>query len=262
MSNQGDEREDALVVRKPVRQQALVDQVFEILTDRIVSGSYQAGGQLPPENQLATDLGVSRATLRRALDMLADRGWVRRRHGIGSFVTRMPGIVSSLDQLTDITTRIASHGFEPGFEQIAAHIVALDPTLSELLEVEPGSQAVEIHKIFTADGEPLIYFLNHISAWVYEGKLTNEQIVQPGITEPFFQFFSEKCGCAISYMTSTIRPALAGNCTLPEGLAFDGEDAPILLIEDIGYDDRDRPIVHSMEHLAREASRFELVRRI
>jgi GntR family transcriptional regulator len=256
------EGEGALTIHKPVRQPALVDQVFEILTDRITNGTYPARGQLPPENQLAIDLDVSRATLRRALDMLADRGWVRRRQGVGSFVTRIPGIVSSLDQLTDITSRIASHGFEPGFEQISAKEVLLESDFATLLEVDPGSPAVELHKIFTADGVPLIYFVNHIPAWVYEGVLTTEEMLVPGATEPFFRFFAELCGRPIKNLASMIRPALAGDIELPNGYAFDGPETPILLIEDLGYDDSDRPLVHSLEHLAGEASRFELVRRI
>ena len=71
----------------PIRQVPLAQQVMNIVMDRIKSGVYPAGSQLPPEDVLGSQLGVSRTTIRGALDVLVARGIVNRRHGAGTFVS-------------------------------------------------------------------------------------------------------------------------------------------------------------------------------
>jgi len=60
--------------------------VVDTLTARIHSGEYPTDSRLPSERSLAVELGVSRNTLRDALDVLEQRSMVRRRQGSGSFV--------------------------------------------------------------------------------------------------------------------------------------------------------------------------------
>ena len=60
--------------------------VVDTLTARIQSGDYPTDSRLPSERALAVELGVSRNTLREALDILEQQKMLRRRHGSGSFV--------------------------------------------------------------------------------------------------------------------------------------------------------------------------------
>jgi len=66
-----------------VRQQRMSDRVAEELERAVVEGIYPAGERLPPERTLATELGVSRPTLREALNKLAVRGLIESRQGGG-----------------------------------------------------------------------------------------------------------------------------------------------------------------------------------
>ncbi len=61
------------------RSLSLFGQILDILVDRITSGIYPPHSQLPPENSLAVEFGVSRATIHSAIDILASRGLVLRR---------------------------------------------------------------------------------------------------------------------------------------------------------------------------------------
>ena len=65
----------------------LPDSVASILEKRILEGSLRAGQRLPPERELAEQLGVSRPSLREALQKLAAKGLVRTRQGGGTVVT-------------------------------------------------------------------------------------------------------------------------------------------------------------------------------
>lgn len=67
--------------------QALHEQAAEYIRGHIQSGEYPVGSQIPTENELCALLGVSRPTLRQALDTLAREGWLMRVKGRGTFVT-------------------------------------------------------------------------------------------------------------------------------------------------------------------------------
>ncbi len=77
-------------------------QIEAQLAERIESGGLQAGERLPPERELARALGVSRMTVRQALDVLARRGLVDRGVGRGTFVrgrvARVEGRVIAVDE--------------------------------------------------------------------------------------------------------------------------------------------------------------------
>ena len=62
-------------------------QVKRHLRDRITSGCYPAGAQIPPEGTLEREFGVSRTTVRKAVEELVDEGFLLRRRGVGTFVS-------------------------------------------------------------------------------------------------------------------------------------------------------------------------------
>ena len=62
--------------------------IRERLVKDIMSGVYSESGRLPSESSLADSLGVSRMTLRMALDELCRQGLIEKRNGIGSFLTK------------------------------------------------------------------------------------------------------------------------------------------------------------------------------
>lgn len=86
------------------------DAVAASLEKRILEGSLKPGDRLPPERELATELGVSRPSLREAIQKLASKGMVQSRQGGGTYVTN----------------RLASTFFDPWQEMLGAH-----PTLRE-----------------------------------------------------------------------------------------------------------------------------------
>lgn len=245
-----------------IRQPSLADQVLRILIDRINRGTYPPKSQLPPENSLAVELGVSRATIRHAYSMLEERNLVQRRRGIGTFVSKILSIANPLYQYIDFEDRIASYGHKPGFHQLGAKIVENGPLIAGKLDVEIGSRSLEINKIWTADDEMIVYIINHIPLWVFDNRLTTDEVLQPGITEPFFRFFNIKCNQKITHLSSAIYPCLVKDCGLPAEFESHDPNEPILLVEDIGFTLESRPAFHSLEHLFGIASRFETIRRV
>jgi DNA-binding GntR family transcriptional regulator len=91
--------------------------VRDELTDRIERGLLTAGTRLPSEPALATELGVSRATLREALRTLEGEGLVRRMWGSGTYVAQGHRVANSLDMNFGVTDAIRAAGMEAGTEQ-------------------------------------------------------------------------------------------------------------------------------------------------
>ncbi|MGG7508433.1 FadR/GntR family transcriptional regulator [Plantibacter sp. YIM 135249] len=85
-------------IATPVRQAPLVTQVAEQFTALLKDGTWPVGSKIPGENQLATDLGVSRGTVREALRALSLSGLLDPRVGDGTYVR-------ATDELTAILTR-------------------------------------------------------------------------------------------------------------------------------------------------------------
>jgi GntR family transcriptional regulator len=245
-----------------VRFSSLSSQVVKILADRIYNGVYAPGSQLPPENQLAEEFGVSRATIRSAFAGLAERDLIVRRQGIGTFVSTLSAIINPLNQYIDLRQRIADYGFVPGLEQPRAELQPAGEHVARLLSVPEGSSILFIEKVFTADDKPVIFIRNHIPEWVFAGHLAREEVVAPGLSEPFFDFFKTLCRKPVRYYTSILHAELANDCDLPPALAFPDPCKPILVLDDVGYDYEDRPVFYSIEHHFTSALKLEIATRV
>ncbi|MEN9481088.1 MAG: hypothetical protein RLZZ298_2483 [Pseudomonadota bacterium] len=81
------------------------DAVASSLERRILEGSLKPGDRLPPERELALEFGVSRPSLREAIQKLASKGMVQSRQGGGTYVT----------------DRLESSFFDPWQEMMGAH---------------------------------------------------------------------------------------------------------------------------------------------
>lgn len=105
------------MILKPIKPKRISDQVFEQLKDLVFKGQLKPGERLMPERDLATRLGVSRPTVREAINKLVAVGLLEHRQGQGTFVSP-PGA----GEKNLVTT------YMDGYE----------PDLVELLEVRLG----------------------------------------------------------------------------------------------------------------------------
>lgn len=247
---------------RPTQSPPLADQVYEIILERIISGEYPPGSRLPSENELSKTYGVSRPTIRTAFSRLGELGYVIKKQGVGTFVTDTPNILNPLFLSYDVMERISARGFEPGFKQLETKFIEADEQISKKLDIPVKSRVLNIHKLFTADGDPIIYFKNYIPEWVYQGKVSKEKILQPGATQPFFRFFAECCHSEIKFLTSVIQPKKVNECQLPDAFSVYPGNTNVLEVEDIGYNGSNTRVFLSIEHLLKEASVFYVVRHV
>src|SRR5256886_15735515 len=131
-------------------------QVRDELSHRIDRGLLPAGSRLPSEPALATELGVSRATLREALRALENEGLVRRMWGAGTFVADGRRVANSLDANFGVTDAIRAAGMEAGIEQARHWMEPATTSGAARLELQPGSDVLVVERVRTADGKPVL----------------------------------------------------------------------------------------------------------
>lgn len=244
-----------------VRQQSLADQVFEILKERINQGVFHSGNQLPTENQLAEELKVSRSTIRVAISKLEDRKLVQRRQGVGTYLRELSKISNPLNEFRELVQLIKATGYEPGYSTVS-DIVEPAESILEILQLKPGSLTLRQKKIFTADGDPFIYVINYIPTWVFEQVISLEEALKPDLTEKFLDFFEITCGHKVSHFVSTVRAEIFDQLDPPSELINDGPNTPVLAIAETGFNENDKPIVHSVEFHPGNWMTFKIIRNV
>src|SRR5262245_61351573 len=122
-------------------------RIRDELVARIASGRIAPGSKLPPEPELAEEMGVSRATLRAAPRSLEEDGFVTRTRGAGTYATHRPRLRNNLDVNFGVTEAIRAAGMRPGTTQSAIHTQAAADDEAEALDLEPGDAVVVLERV-------------------------------------------------------------------------------------------------------------------
>jgi GntR family transcriptional regulator len=246
--------------KTPVRQSSLSSQILGILVEQIRNGAFAPEVPLPPENQLAINYKVSRATIRSAFDRLETMGLIVRRQGVGTFVRKSSNISNLLNKFIDFPQLIADNGFEPGFKQLHTELIKPTPEQLQSFKLDSAAKILEIEKVFFADGDPIIFCINHIPQWVFQEAFSDAQVIQPGLTEPILEFLEQKCGQSVAYYISSVRAGILKNCNLPKEFKKVDLSTPVLVIDEIGYNHDEQPLHQSIEFHPGNRMNFKLIR--
>lgn len=162
----------------PLRDgRSLPTRLAEILRAQIVSGAFAPGEQLPSEQALSDEAGVSRPTVRAALRILSESGLVRVRPGAGTFVTvRGPGVVAGLQELRSMTAIISEQ--RPGLEvryRLRQRRMATGEEAAHF-DRDPPFQIIAIERSFVAENEAIAFEWALLNADVLPSDFDPEQI--------------------------------------------------------------------------------------
>ena len=181
----------------------------------IATGRLAPGDRLPPERALAEEHGVSRMTVRQALQTLEARGLLRRaigRNG-GSFVAQ-PKVQRDLGTFSGLSEQLARQGIVAGARVVSA--------------VESGS-AIEIVRVRLADGEPFALERSSFPADRFRGLLDLD------LTGSLYDLLDEHFDAAPVRAVERIEPVLADSDEAAAlGLRV---GAPLMLVDRVAYDD-------------------------
>jgi GntR family transcriptional regulator len=137
----------------PDSAQPLYQQLQRALRDAIESGKLSPDDALPSERQLAAELGISRITVRKAIDGLADEGLLVRRQGSGNFVGAR--IEKNFAKLTSFSEDMRARGRVPTSQWLKKSDGQVTPEEAMRLALSPGAKVYRLHRLRFADDEPM-----------------------------------------------------------------------------------------------------------
>ncbi len=136
----------------------LYRQLMQRIRADIASGVYPVHSRIPSEAELGETYKVSRVTVRKALAELTQDGLLRRMQGKGTYVCA-PRLRSSLRDVTSFQEACRMMGRSAGARVISSQTVHVDEDQKEVLGLS-GDEAVEIVRLRTADGDPVMLEVN------------------------------------------------------------------------------------------------------
>ncbi|HXV00217.1 MAG TPA: GntR family transcriptional regulator [Caulobacteraceae bacterium] len=131
----------------------LYQQLHRALRQAIANHRLAPDEALPAERDIAMDLGVSRITVRKALDALADEGLVTRRQGAGTFVAAR--VEKSFSKLSSFSEDMISRGRVPRSEWLRRSDGAVTPEEAMILGLSPATPVYRFSRIRYADDSPM-----------------------------------------------------------------------------------------------------------
>jgi GntR family transcriptional regulator len=177
------------------KQSETRDQVLDLIEQ------LQVGDAIPSERQLSTDLGVSRLTVRAALDDLSREGYLVRRRGAGTFVSE-PKIAQELT-MTSFTDDMRRRGLRPASRTLDLRVAPAGARLGRILHVSPSEPIVVASRLRLADGETMAIETLHVRERHVPG-LTAADLEE----QSFYELLRDRYGIVIVGGTQTIEPTV------------------------------------------------------
>ena len=131
----------------------LYQQLQRALRRAINEKKLSADDALPPERDIADELGVSRVTVRKAIDALVTEGLITRRQGAGTFIAAR--VEKSFSKLSSFSEDMISRGRAPHSAWLRRSEGSVTPEESLTLGLSPGTAVYRFNRIRYADGAPM-----------------------------------------------------------------------------------------------------------
>jgi GntR family transcriptional regulator len=159
------------------------------------------GDAIPSERQLTLDLGVSRLTVRAALDELVREGYLVRRRGAGTFVSE-PKIAQELT-MSSFTDDIRARGMTPSSRTLELELVHAGARLGRVLHVSPSEPVVVARRLRLADRETMAIETLHVRESLIPGLSKHD--LEDG---SFYELLRNRYGIVIVGGQQTIEPTV------------------------------------------------------
>lgn len=130
-------------------------KIYEELLDRIRNGDFKESDRFPSDTELVADFKVSRGTIREALKLLIQQGFLYREQGKGTFVTYSK-IHQSTSTLMGFSELMLQNNKTPSAKIIEKKIIDAPPNIKELMELSEDDKIVRIIRVRYGDKVPLI----------------------------------------------------------------------------------------------------------
>jgi len=221
----------------------LYQQLQRALRDAIAGNRLAADEALPPERDMAEEFGVSRITVRKALDALVAEGLLNRRQGAGTFVAAR--VEKNFSKLSSFTEDMISRGRRPESVWLSRSAGTVTPEESLTLGLSPGAQIYRFNRIRYADGSPMALEYSTVPGF----SLPSENAVEESLYEALDKHGSRPARALQRLRAVLFTAERARLLGVPDG-------SPGLLIERRGFLRDGRPVEFTQSYYRGDAYDF------
>lgn len=214
-------------------------QVAEQIEGAIQAGQLAPGDRIANEVSLADQLGLSRPTVRQAIQTLVDKGLLVRKRGVGTQVVNVP--IRRTVELTSLYDDLTRSGLSPTTTVLALELVDADEPARQRLNVSVGERVWRLDRLRAIKGEPLALMCNFVPAAVTD--LSQVDLERTGLYE---HFRSQAIHLRVAHQVIGARTVDGREAKLLGRRKGD----PVLTMERTAYDDQGRAVEHGL-HLYR-----------
>ncbi len=238
----------------PIRRRSLVVHARDAILASILGGQFP-GGKVPAEDNLATMLGVSRTTVRGALQSLAQHGLVTRTPGRGTYVqSRVTPSTVALQRLIGFTRLLAEQGHEVTHEGMWSEVIDQPTEVVKALGLQPGETCYLFDRLILATGMPAIWATDYFPTQAFARKPSTEDLMGESPFELARDLLIEPINHAIVEIVPCMPAADVQNRL---GI---GRSDPYIMLRESHFGASRSPLGFSLIHVNDRFVRFELVR--
>jgi GntR family transcriptional regulator len=227
----------------------LYAQVEDALAARISSGALPVGTQLPSEEELIREFGVSRTTIRTTIQNLVRQGLVEIRRGRGTFVAS-PRMVQELTELTGFAEDMRVLGRTPTARVLGRGFIPAAPLVAEKLTVPVGTAVAQIRRVRLSDSVPLSFDETYLPEELGHKVMTDDLAMEPIFTLLEERYDTPLVEAEYVLEATVAEPAVAMALEIPVG-------SPIFLIERTSYTFGHRAVDYERLHYRGDYIRFK-----
>lgn len=166
-------------------------QVYEEMLQKIEEQEWRVGSRIPSELELCKEYSVSRMTIRLAMQQLAEKGYIERKQGKGTFVTE-----PRVEQKLDTFYSFGNNGERAKSKVLTLAVIPATQKIAKNLEVDVGAEVYRLERI-RSFGENKFAYENSYLPYKYGGKLSSASIEEIGLYNSLNQMYGVSLQCAV-----------------------------------------------------------------
>lgn len=171
------------------RKQPLYDQLVDLLKEQI-ENNLQPHDMLPSERELSEKYGLSRTTVRLAMQELEKMGYIYRQHGKGTFVSSINQETTNLTGGYSFTDQMKLLNKTPKTTILEFRVVEANKFFAEHLNLSLGEKIIKIKRLRSADGMPMMVERSYLPYKKFIN-LKKEELEKKPLYDIFAENYSE-----------------------------------------------------------------------
>jgi GntR family transcriptional regulator len=209
-------------------------QLVEELRDRIRAGDLKPGEQLPGERELSEQFGISRMTVRQALQYLIREEALVARQGLGTFVAE-PKLTTNPLHVLGFTEEMMQRGASAASKVIEQDVVVPPAGVAAQLGLQNGEHTTRVVRLRLTDGEPVLLETVYVPSARFAG-LEHADLSRQSL----YKLMRERYGVTLKGSSHTLEAVPANE--YERQLFHVQAGTPLILLQGVTYDESDKPV--------------------